>query len=65
MKSKVITVEVEDTAQLAEKLETKLNDFLATVKGAEIHNVQCQMFDIGGPSQAHVLVLYTIIYSEG
>ena len=64
MKSKVITVQVEETEELAETLEGKLNEFLGSIKGAEIHNVQCQMFDIGGPSRACILVLYTIIYSE-
>lgn len=64
MKSKVITVQVEEIETLSDAAEEKLNEFLQSIDGSEIHNVQCQMFDIGGPSQACILVLYTIIYSE-
>lgn len=63
MKAKVIQVRASDGSEIAEKLETALNEFLKSASKATIQNMQMRMLDIGGPSQADIIVVCTVLYS--
>ena len=62
-KAKVIQVRVSDAEKIAEQLESALEGFLAKTPDAGILNMHLHMLDIGGPSQADILVVCTIIYA--
>jgi len=63
-KAKVIQVRVSDAEKIAEQIESALGEFLAKNPAAGILNMHMHMLDIGGPSQADILVVCTIIYAE-
>lgn len=63
MKCKVLEIRAADGADVAEKLETALNEFLSGEKVKDIASTQVQALDIGGPSQAEILVLATVFYT--
>jgi len=62
MKAKVIEVRCAGGADIAETLENALNEFLAENPKVTIDSTQVQALDIGGPSEADVLVLCTVFY---
>lgn len=62
MKAKVIEVRCTGGSGIAEALEKALNEFLAENAKITIDNTQVQALDIGGPSEADVLVLCTVFY---
>ena len=63
LQAKVVQIRVQDGSQVGPKLEEELNAFLQEVPNATIHTTQMHMLDIGGPSQADIVVIYTIVYS--
>lgn len=62
--AKVIQVCATDASKIGEQLEAKLNEFLAENPSAEILHTHLHMLDIGGTSQADIIVLYTVIYRD-
>ncbi|HOT37523.1 MAG TPA: hypothetical protein P5179_08530 [Candidatus Latescibacteria bacterium] len=64
MKAKVICVQTTDPGRIGDLLQGKLNEFLAAVPSANVHSTHMAALDIGGPSQADVLVVYTVFYTE-
>jgi hypothetical protein len=63
MKSKIFTVEHDEAAEAGKALDKAINAFLKRNDGITVTNTQCQVLDVGGPSQARVLIVYTMIYS--
>jgi hypothetical protein len=63
MKSKVFTVEHDEAAEAGKALDKAINAFLKRNDGVNVVDTQCQVLDIGGPSQARTLIVYTMIYS--
>ena len=61
-KAKVIQVRATDASKIGEQLEAQLNEFLSENPSAEILRTHLHMLDIGGPSQADIIVLYTVVY---
>ena len=62
-KAKVIQVRVSDGSKIGVELESALNAFLAENPNAVITSAHLDMLDIGGPSQADIIVIYTVIYT--
>lgn len=62
-KVKVIQVRVKDGSELATKLEAELNAFLKENAEASLESTHLHMLDIGGPSQADLIAVFTVIYS--
>lgn len=63
LRAKVVQVRVNDGTTIGQELENAINSFLGEVPEAEIANTQLHMIDIGGPSQADIIVLCTIFYT--
>lgn len=64
MNAKVITVKTTDPEKVAELLESQLNGFLSGVPSAKIHSTHVAALDIGGTSQAEMLVVCTVFYTQ-
>jgi hypothetical protein len=65
MKARVIQIQTNEPARIAQLMELSINDFLAQKPGANVHSTPISVLDIGGASQADLIVLCTIFYSEG
>jgi|SaaInl4_200m_RNA_FD_contig_21_943287_length_255_multi_2_in_0_out_0_1 hypothetical protein len=63
MKARVIEVRISGGSGVAVEMEQALNSFLEEHPDIEVHSSQVQVVDIGGSTQAEVLVLCTIFYS--
>ncbi len=63
MKAKVICVQTTDPERIGDLLQGKLNEFLGTLPSANVHSTHMAALDIGGPSQADVLIVYTVFYT--
>ena len=62
-KAKVIQIRVDSGSGIAEELERALNEFLESEPKATVQSTQMHMLDIGGPSQADIVVVCVIFYS--
>ena len=62
MKAKVLEVRCAGGVGIAEALEKALNEFLAKNAKITIDSTHVQALDIGGPSEADILVLCTVFY---
>lgn len=63
MQAKVIEIRVKGDSGIGDELEKALNAFLKGKSGIKIHGTQVQALDIGGPSEAELLVLCTVLHS--
>jgi len=63
LRAKVIQVRVSDGAEIGPALEAQLNEFLGAMPDAAVQSTQLHMLDIGGPSQADIVVICTIFYA--
>jgi hypothetical protein len=62
MRCKVFEIRSEDGSDVAAKLEAEIGRFLNNSTVKDIVSSHVQALDIGGPSQAEILVLATVFY---